>query len=577
MSKTNDTFSPLSAKHIVPGNHAESDYFALIRDLLAKRKTCTVGDPGYVSIQREIDKVYALIKDEIITNRSNPIREVSFGTSGWRGIIGKDITCRSIAQVTLAIIALYQELSSSSELTDPLGVQTLEEARRRGCVVGYDNRFGGDFFAQSVIDVLTSNGFTVHFAGESTTGALSAAMLDLHAAFSVNLTPSHNPLDYAGYKYNAADAGPASSILTTRITENARKLISEGNEISLNPDKSLVKPFSALDSWKNLVRKGCSSHGIDYDAIVKEFIATEDIVVAVDSVHGASRVHIRSLFNDQETDRLIHIRSDSDPTFGGIAPEPSAANMVMVKQTLAMRKEPLKLGVIIDPDADRIRFTDGANEISMNEFGAMCYHYLHEVKKKKGMVAKTVATSNFANALASSFGEEVFEPRVGFKEFKPVINKALVYFEESDGISMTGHTPEKDAYIGLFAAMDMVMHLKKNLGEYLVDLKEAYGSYFPDRDGVVVSQQGDELKETLAILQKYDEGSSILIGGIDKKIKKVIAIDGRKMIFEDDSWIMIRPSGTEPKVRFYVEARTEEGKNTLFDAAKAMLAEIGLI
>ncbi|MCK5227895.1 MAG: phosphoglucomutase, partial [Desulfobulbaceae bacterium] len=249
MSKTNDTFSPLSAKHIVPGNHAESDYFALIRDLLAERKTCTVGDPGYVSIQREIDKVYTLIKDEIITNRSNPIREVSFGTSGWRGIIGKDITCRSIAQVTLAIIALYQELSSSSELTDPLGVQTLEEARRRGCVVGYDNRFGGDFFAQSVIDVLTSNGFTVHFAGESTTGALSAAMLDLHAAFSVNLTPSHNPLDYAGYKYNAADAGPASSILTTRITENARKLISEGNEISLNPDKSLVKPFSALDSW----------------------------------------------------------------------------------------------------------------------------------------------------------------------------------------------------------------------------------------------------------------------------------------------------------------------------------------
>ena len=121
------------------------------------------------------------------------------------------------------------------------------------------------------------------------------------------------------------------------------------------------------------------------------------------------------------------------------------------------------MGAIIDPDGDRIRFTDGNVEISMNQFGAMAYHYLHEHKGKRGMAAKTVATSNLANALAAGFGEELFEPRVGFKEFKPVIGRALVCFEESDGITVIGHTPEKDAFIGLMLALDMTLTLKKPL------------------------------------------------------------------------------------------------------------------
>ena len=182
-------------------------------------------------------------------------------------------------------------------------------------------------------------------------------------------------------------------------------------------------------------------------------------------------------------------------------------------KALQDRQERLKLGAIIDPDGDRIRFTDGSVEISMNQFGAMSYHFLHEIKGKKGMVAKTVATSNMANNLAKSFGEEVFEPRVGFKEFKPVIGKALVCFEESDGISIIGHTPEKDAYIGLLLALDMVMTVGKNLGEYQQDLEKQYGAYYPDRDGIRVSLQGDELLRALATLRKYGVGGASLSKG----------------------------------------------------------------
>jgi phosphomannomutase len=306
----------------------------------------------------------------------------------------------------------------------------------------------------------------------------------------------------------------------------------------------------------------------------------DDLVVAVDCVHGASRQHIDTLFKGIRAaipeSRLLVLRGESDPTFGGIAPEPSPANMQPVSEVLKQRPESFKLGMVIDPDGDRIRFTDGTVDLDMNKFGAMAYHFLHFHKGFKGMVAKTVATSNFANRLAADFGEEVFEPRVGFKEFKPVIGKALVCFEESDGITVIGHTPEKDAYIGLLLALDMILSLKKNLGEYLLDIQNEHGFYFPARDGVAVSKQGSDLQKTLDQLDKYTKGTLVRVGDKEQRIAATIDIDGRKMIFEDGSWLMIRPSGTEPKVRFYVEARDEENKAALFGTAREMLREIGL-
>ena len=563
----------------IGNDHVGSDYFTLIRKLVEKRK-----NEGEVW-QKYIDQVYQLVMDEIVVNVGQPREVVKFGTSGWRGTLGKDLFVRSVSFVTAAIVELYQAVDEQSELAPFLGISTLQEAREKGCVVGFDNRFGGEILAAAVIEVLVNAGFTVHYAGESTTGVLSAALLELGAAFSINLTPSHNPLEYGGFKYNAADAGPAASELTDRITVNARRII--GADASplvsltaplLSPaQRTDIRPFDSLASWKSLVRRNIAVHGLDLDGIMHGFQENRDLCVVIDSVHGASRLHIAPLFEGNGGERLIHLRADADVTFGGIAPEPSSANMRQVGETLQARPERLKLGAIIDPDGDRIRFTDGTVEISMNQFGAMTYHFLHEVKGKRGMVAKTVATSNLANGLARAFGEQVFEPKVGFKEFKPVIGQALVCFEESDGISVIGHTPEKDAYIGLLVAIDMVLTLNLNLGEYLHRIEEEYGAYYPDRGGLEVSAKGDELKAILQRLQSYGVGALVKVGGIDQRIAEVIAIDGRKMIFEDGSWLMIRPSGTEPKVRYYVEARTAAGTGNLVQAARAMLKEIGLL
>jgi len=562
----------------IGSHHADSDYFSLIRRLVEKKR-----DEGAVW-QKYIDQVYQLVMDEILHNSAQPTEPVQFGTSGWRGILGKDLSVSSVSLVTAAIVELYQSLDLDSSLAPFLGVTSLSEARERGCVLGFDNRFGGEVLAAAVTAVLMNAGFTVHYAGESTTGVLSAALLELGAAFSINLTPSHNPLQYGGFKYNAADAGPAASELTNQITDNARRNIAAGSSplVSLDTRPLLpsqrtdIRPFDSLLCWQSLVRRNVSIHGLDLDAIMRGFGDYADICVVIDSVHGASRLHVGPLFAGQGGERLIHLRANADVTFGGIAPEPSSANMEQTMTTLRARPERLKIGAIIDPDGDRIRFTDGTVEISMNQFGAMAYHFLHEIKGKRGMVAKTVATSNLANRLAQAFAEQVFEPRVGFKEFKPVVGQALVCFEESDGISIIGHTPEKDAYIGLLLALDMVLTLKINLGEYLRTIEQEYGAYYPDRGGLPVSAKGEQLTALLQGLQKYGVGTLLKVGEAEQRIVQVIDIDGRKMILEDGSWLMIRPSGTEPKVRFYVESRTQSGTVHLIEAARAMLVEVGL-
>jgi len=569
-----DEIQTLFSQYVVADDHAASDYFRLVK-VLVKNKNRS----GESSWQKAIDSVYKLIEDEIRSNNAPPTELIKFGTSGWRGQLGKDIFVRSVACVTAAIVKMY--VTADDKLLTCLGVTSCAEAKKRGCVVGHDNRFGGHLLSTVVCKVLSDAGFIVHFAGESTTGVLSAAVLELGAAFSVNLTPSHNPLEYGGYKFNAADAGPAAEEVTGTITRLAREIVESDYNFDyeslagIEPESFPgVTGFDSLETWKSLVRKNRTVHNLDMDNIMARFAENDDMVVVVDSVHGASRLHMPLLL--PESGRCILLRNTADVTFGGIAPEPSSVNMRKVQEVLAARKEKLKLGAIIDPDGDRIRFSDGECEISMNQFGAMAYHFLVVYKKKKGMVAKTVATSNMANCLARAFGEELFEPKVGFKEFKPVIGRALVIFEESDGISIIGHTPEKDAYIGLLLAIDMVLTTGMTLGRYRDLIEKQYGAYYPDRDGITVSVKGTELLDKLNGLEKYGVGSQLMVGREKKTIEQVITIDGRKMIFEDGSWLMVRPSGTEPKVRFYVESRTENGAADLVATARGLLQQLGL-
>ncbi len=203
-------------------------------------------------------------------------------------------------------------------------------------------------------------------------------------------------------------------------------------------------------------------------------------------------------------------------------------------------------------------------------------HFLYVYKGFKGIVAKSVGTSNLVNAIASHFGIPVRETKVGFKNFRPYMlqtsrERAIVAFEESDGISALNHTLEKDAIFGLLLAIEMMAVTGKNLGEYLTDVMNEFGYYYPDRSGISVDPGlvGKPLMTRLSLIrEQYKAGTVLTVGNSKRTVKDVITVDGTKIVFDDGSWLMIRPSGTEPKVRFYIEARSAEAKNDVFSLAE---------
>ncbi len=224
---------------------------------------------------------------------------------------------------------------------------------------------------------------------------------------------------------------------------------------------------------------------------IRDFINKEDCIICIDNVHGATRGRLQRIIGLNS--KIIYLRTDDDLLFGGVAPEPSEKNMRGVEKVLGGSKASFKIGVIMDPDGDRIRFTDGSMQIPMNYFGAMALHFLHVHKGFNGVAAKSVGTSNLVNAISEKLNVPVRETKVGFKNFRPYMlgtshERAIIAFEESDGISGYNHTLEKDAIFGLLLAIEMAAVTGKNLSVYLNDIMNEFGHYYPGRSGIEVER-----------------------------------------------------------------------------------------
>jgi len=491
---------------------------------------------------------------------------IVFGTSGWRGEIGSDFTFHSIRIVTAAIIEMLK--SNDRSVMQAMGVSDFDEIKKRGFIVGHDNRFLGPDFSMEVIGLLQREGIKTWYAGEAPTPLLSAGVEMLNAACSINLTPSHNPANYAGLKFNPSDGGPAGLEITNHIEEIANK------KMMASPVLQSVKPVSVETvDIRALYKKFLTERETLHLDSIENFIRREDCTIFIDNVHGSTRGVIESILGSSP--QLRFLRTEDNVLFGGIAPEPSEKNMQGVENLLRQSNARFKLGIIMDPDGDRIRYADGSMQIPMNYFGALALHFFHVYKKISGIVAKSAGTSNLVNAIAEKLGIPVRETPVGFKNFRPYMlrsseERAIVAFEESDGISAYNHTLEKDAVFGFLLAVEMMAVTRRNLSEYLKDIMDEYGYYYPDRSGIAVEPAvaGKPLLQKLSTIKdRYKKGTTITIGSHARTVKNVITVDGTKMVFDDGSWLMIRPSGTEPKVRFYIEARTIEDKKAIFDLA----------
>lgn len=509
---------------------------------------------------------------EIFARENNEPSRIIFGTSGWRGETGTDFTFNNVRIVTTAIVEMFK--SNDRAVMDSIGVRDFEDIKRRGVIVGHDSRFLGPDFAIEVLGQLEKEGIRTWYAGEATTPEFSAGIEMTGAACSINLTPSHNPANYAGLKFNPSDGGPAGAEITTVI---------EGIANSMMEKKIIIPParpdrINKIDLTELYIKYLIERKTIDLKRI-KDFLREEDCLICIDHVHGATRGRIERIIGGNEKMRFL--RTDDDYLFGGVAPEPSEKNMAGVMEVLKRSAAKFKLGAIMDPDGDRIRHADGHAQIPMNYFGAMAFHYLYNYRNIRGIVAKSVGTSNLVNAIAEKLGVTVRETKVGFKHFRPYLlrtskERAIVAFEESDGISGYNHTLEKDAIFGLLLAIEMMAVTGKNLSEYLKDIMDEFGYYYPDRSGIGVdrSLRGEPLIQRLSVIkERYREGTNVMVGNRMRKVVNVITIDGTKIIFDDGSWMMIRPSGTEPKVRFYIEARSEKDKKAIFELAEKITTE----
>ncbi|MBI5211909.1 MAG: phosphomannomutase, partial [Nitrospirae bacterium] len=365
--------------------------------------------------------------------------KVVFGTSGWRGEIGTDFTFNNIRVVTASITEMFK--SDDAIVMRAMGVKDFEEIKKRGVIVGHDNRFLGPDFAMEVIGVLQKEGIKTWYAGEAVTPEFSAGIEMLNAACSINLTPSHNPANYAGFKFNPSDGGPASTEITAKIEEIANRMMKEGNPPPPPFSKGGKGGFlgEKIDLTELYSKYITGRKTLDIERI-RDFINGSDCIICVDNVHGATRGRIQRIIG--ESPKIKYLRTEDDYLFGGVAPEPSEKNMAGVESVLKQSNARFKLGAIMDPDGDRIRFAAGYGDsivqIPMNYFGAMALHFLNKHKGVKGVVAKSVGTSNFVNAIAEKLGIPIKETKVGFKNFRPYMFKAsgeraIVAFEESDG------------------------------------------------------------------------------------------------------------------------------------------------
>jgi len=498
--------------------------------------------------------------------------QIVFGTSGWRGEIGGDFTFNNVRIVTAAIIEMFKK--GEEPVMQALGVKDFDEVKKRGIIVGHDNRLLGPEFAMEVLGYLQKEGISTWYAGEATTPEFSAGIEMLHAACSINLTPSHNPANYAGFKFNPSDGGPAGSEITSKLEEIAGRMMRESTVLP----SIKTGPVEKVDLTSLYLSFITGRKTLDIDKI-REFITRVDCTICIDNVHGATRGRMEKILGPSS--KIIYLRTADNVLFGGIAPEPSEKNMEGVESVLRECGTDLKLGVIMDPDGDRIRYGDGSMQIPMNYFGAMALHFLYIYKGIQGVAVKSVGTSNLVNAIAEKHGIPVIETKVGFKNFRPYLLKnaeqrAIVAFEESDGISGYNNTLEKDALFGLLLAIEMMAVTGKNLSTYLNELMKEFGYFYPDRSGIAVDRSlvGEPLVRKLSVIKEiYKKGAVTHIGGESRTVKDLITVDGTKVVFDDGSWLMIRPSGTEPKVRFYIEGRTIEEKKALFEAAERITRE----
>jgi alpha-D-glucose phosphate-specific phosphoglucomutase len=458
---------------------------------------------------------------------------IKFGTSGWRAIVADEFTVANI-RLAVAGIAAY--------------VKTQPEPHR--VLVGRDPRFLGESFVAEAAQVLAGAGVTpIAITEAAPTPAIAYAVRALKTSGAINFTASHNPPEYNGIKFSTHDGAPALPEVTKQIEAAIAAL-----QISDSPIPKAERPEGQTADVKPAFLKRLA------ELVNLKAIAKSGIKVVYDPFWGAGRGYLSELL--RETGVAVETVHDyRDVLFGGHAPEPS--DELLGDAKAKMRETGAHLAVATDGDADRFGIVDqDGTFIQPNYIVALLFDYLVETRGWRNGVAKSVATTNLINALADYHKVPLYETPVGFKYIGELIiaDKIAIGGEESAGLTIRGHVPEKDGIIAGLLVAEMVATRGKSLGTQLKELFGKVGSFYPVRENFRLTP---EIKA--AFTEKLKTDPKELSG---RKVSRIVRTDGLKLILEDGSWVCYRLSGTEPVVRAYTEARNEQDMEALKAAAE---------
>ncbi|HKN33161.1 MAG TPA: phosphoglucomutase/phosphomannomutase family protein [Terriglobales bacterium] len=461
--------------------------------------------------------------------------QIKFGTSGWRAVMAEEFT---FANVRRAVTGIARYVASQK----PTGARV---------IVGRDPRFLGETFCSMAAEILAAHGITPLVIAEAApTPAIAYAVIREHADGAINFTASHNPPEYNGIKFSTPDGAPALPEVTKKIEAEIAALDAAG----ASPPKSQRNPSAqSLDPKPTYMAR--LKEIVDFRAIQKAGVR-----VVYDPFWGAARGYPDQLLREAGVD-VSTIHDCRDVLFGGHAPEPD--DHLLEDARAKMREKRAHLGIATDGDADRFGIVDQDGAfVQPNYIIALLFDYLVESRGWRKGVAKSVATTNLINALARHHKVELHETPVGFKYIGELIkqDKIVIGGEESAGLSILHHVPEKDGVLAGLLCCEMVAQRGKSVGHQLKELFVKVGSFYPRRENFRLTP---EVKEKFT--KKLQSDPRDFAG---HRVGEVVRKDGLKLVFDDGSWVCYRLSGTEPVVRAYSEARSEDGLEKLSAAAK---------
>ena len=463
--------------------------------------------------------------------------KIKFGTDGWRAIIAKEYTVENVARVALATAEW-----TKAKFENP------------SVVLGFDCRFGGKMFAETTAKVLASKGVKVYFSPAfASTPMVSLGVVNKEASVGVVITASHNPPEYNGYKLKGSYGGP----MLTSDVEEIENIIPDfsGFDVNSSSEQYLESGLIEYIDLEDMYIKNAES-AFDLDAI-----RNSNMNFAYDAMYGAGRDVMRKLLPD-----LTFMHTDDNPGFEGVAPEPILRNLGEMAEVIKL-SENIDCSVATDGDADRIGLFDSkGNFVDAHHIILLLIKYLKEEKNYSGDVITAFSCSEKVSKLCKHYDLNQITTKIGFKYVCEFLLEGnfLLGGEESGGMAIQGHIPERDGvWIGL-TIWEYMVKSGKTLEDLIAEVYDIVGPFAFERIDLHLTEEQKQ-----AVLKDCASGSITELAG--KAILRVDETDGFKFFFNDDEWLMIRPSGTEPVLRTYCESSSSEESIKILKATHKQL------